>query len=159
MAAPLDENGSPVAASRRVTPKDGHVVSFDMELGEDGGAIVTWREDDTPGGLEGGAVSGALVGLGGIGEPRVLAAEGVGPGTPDLLPGWIAIPGPNGIKKLGPITGRGELAGAPASEPAMGPGEPVAAGRDGTILVGRPAGKAMRLVVLRCSADGDAGAP
>ena len=45
---PLDENGAPASTPRRATPKDGHVLAFDLEAGDDGSAILAWRDDDTP---------------------------------------------------------------------------------------------------------------
>jgi hypothetical protein len=61
---PLDENGAGAGVPRRATPKDGHVLAFDLELGEGGSALLAFRDDDTPTGSSGGKVSTALVRLG-----------------------------------------------------------------------------------------------
>ncbi len=146
---PLDENGAPVAAARAVTPKSGHALAFDLELGEDGSALLAWRDDDTPTGSTGGRLSSALVRLGGSIEVHVLAEESFGAGVPDLLPGWLVVGG-TGATKLGAIDLRGVLAGGLDPEPSLGTGEPLAATKD-AILIAQPAGRAMRLGVVRCA--------
>jgi len=145
---PLDENGAPTASARAVTPKNGHALAFDLELGEEGAALLAWRDDDTPTGSTGGRISSALVRLGGAVEIHVLADESFGVGVPDLLPGWLVVGG-LGATKLGAIDLRGVLAGGLDPEPSLGTGEPLAATKD-AILIAKPAGKAMRLGVVRC---------
>jgi hypothetical protein len=147
---PLDENGAPTASARAVTPKNGHALAFDLELGEDGAALLAWRDDDTPTGATGGRISSALVRLGGAVEIHVLAEESFGAGVPDLLPGWLVVGG-LGATKVGAIDLRGVLAGGLDPEPSLGTGEPLAATKD-AILIAKPAGKAMRLGVVRCGA-------
>ncbi len=148
---PLDENGAPTAAARPVTPRTGHALAFDLELGEDGAALLAWRDDDTPTGSTGGRLSSALVRLGGAIEVHVLAEESFGAGLPDLLPGWLVVAG-MGATKLGAIDLRGVLAGGLDPEPSLGTGEPLAATKE-AILIAQPAGKAMRLGVVHCSAS------
>jgi hypothetical protein len=153
---PLDESGGPAGAARALTPKSGHVLSFDLELGENGNAIAAWRDDDTPTGSSGGKVSAAVVRLGGGGEPRVLVEAAGGAGAPDLLPGWISLASVNGPTRIAAMTPAGELLDDLAPEPSLGAGEPLAANGD-VVLWARPMGKAMRLSVVRCqkrSADG-----
>lgn len=156
---PLDEGGATSGAARAVTPKGGHVLSFDVTLGENGDAIVAFRDDDTPTGSGGGRVSATLVRLGGGGEPHVLLEQAGVAGAPSLLPGWIPLASVNGATRLAAMSPAGELIDAPVAEQWLGSGEPVAAARD-TILWARPMGKAMRLSVLRCRAEPsvDAGA-
>ncbi|MCC6552305.1 MAG: hypothetical protein IT372_04685 [Polyangiaceae bacterium] len=151
---PLDETGSPAASARAVTPKDGHVLAFDLAAADDGGAIMAYRDDDTPSGSSGGRVSTVLVTLGGVGQPRVIADEDtVGSGVPSLLPGWIAVANTAGPARLAAMSGKGEIADGLAEEPAVGSAEPIAADR-GLVLLARPAGPAMKLEVLRCAAGG-----
>lgn len=149
---PLDEAGSPTATPRAVTPKDGHVLAFDLELGEGGAALVAYRDDDTPSGSSGGRVSSVLISPGGgDSEPHLLAEEGVGVGVPELLPGWISIGSISGPTRLGTITEKGELVGALSPEASLGVGgEPIASAR-GALLIARPAGKSMRLSVMKCA--------
>jgi hypothetical protein len=156
---PLDETGTPVAAARAVTPKRGHALAFDLAPGDDGGALVAWRDDDTPTGSSGGRVSVALVKLGGSIEPRVVDEAGVA-GAPALLPGWISLASPSGVTRIAALSPRGDVLDDLAPEPSLGAGEPIAATSD-AILWARPLGKAMRLQVVRCAPrapDGDAGA-
>jgi hypothetical protein len=149
--APLDETGSPTAAPRAVTPKDGHVLAFDLTPGDDGGVIVAYRDDDTPSGSSGGHVSAVAVSLGGAGQPRMIAEEDVGAGVPGLLPGWIAVANVSGPTLLAAMSGKGELIDELVVEAAVGNAEPVAASK-GAVLLARPAGTAVRLEVLRCAA-------
>jgi hypothetical protein len=156
---PLDESGAPTAAGRAVTPKNGHVLSFDLELGEDGGAIVAWRDDDTPTGSGGGRLLITLARLGGGGEPRELVEETGGAGVPDLLPGWLSLASVSGATRIAALSPRGELVDELAPEKSLGAGVPIAATRD-AILWARPMGKPMRLSVVRCKQrpSSDAGA-
>jgi hypothetical protein len=148
---PLDENGAPTASARAVTPRTGHALAFDLELGEDGAALLAWRDDDTPTGSTGGRLSSALVRLGGAIEVHVLAEESFGAGVPDLLPGWLVVGG-LGATKLATIDLRGVLTSGLDPEPSLGTGEPLAATKD-AILIAQPAGKAMRLGVVHCAAS------
>jgi hypothetical protein len=146
---PLDEAGAAVSAPRAISPKGGRVVSFDLAPADGGNALLAWREDDAPTGASGGKVSTALVKLGGGGEPHVLSNQAGGTGAPDLLPGWISIASVNGPTRMAALSATGELLDELGPETSLGAGEPVAASQD-AILWARPAGKAMRLSVLRC---------
>ena len=146
---PLDESGAPVGAARVVTPKTGHVLSFDLEIGDDGGALIAWRDDDTPTGSSGGKLLSTLAKLSGGGEARVLAEETASAGVPELLPGWISLGSVNGATRLAGLSPRGELTDELAPEKALGAGVPAAASSD-TLLLARPMGQAMRLSVVRC---------
>jgi hypothetical protein len=155
---PLDDNGAPTATPRAVTPRDGHALAFDIELGEGGAALIAWRDDDIPTGGVGGRLSSALVRPGGNVEAHILAEESLGAGVPDLLPGWIVVSGGSGVTRIASITPKGEITGPLDPEPSLGTGEPLASSSD-RILLARPAGKAMRLSVVRCSAAIGAAAP
>jgi hypothetical protein len=148
---PLDESGAPASAGRAVTSKNGHVLSYDLEAGDDGGALVAWRDDDTPTGSSGGRILATLARLGGVAEPRLLAEETAAAGSPDLFPGWIALAGLSGATRLAALSPSGELLEDLAPEKALGAGVPIAASREG-ILWARPMGQAMRLSVVRCKA-------
>jgi hypothetical protein len=147
---PLDEDGAPAGAPRAVTPRDGHVLAYDLELGDDGSALVAWRDDDTPSGSGGGRLSVVVARLGGVSEARVIEDEGGGAGVPDLLPGWLAVTSATGRTKLAPMNGKGELGGELGADASLGSGELLAAAKD-VILVARTAGKAMKLGVVRCA--------
>jgi hypothetical protein len=146
---PLDESGSPAGAARAITPRSGRVLSFDLDQGDNGSALVAWRDGDTPTGSGGGKVSATVVRLGGGGEPHVLAEAPGGTGAPDLLPGWISLASVNGPTRIAAMTPAGELLDDLSPEPSLGAGEPLAA-TPAAILWARPLGKAMRLSVVRC---------
>lgn len=149
---PLDESGAATATARAVTPKDGHVLAFDLELGEGGAALLAFRDDDTPSGSSGGRVSSVLVREGGGEEIHVLSEEGNSAGVPELLPGWVSIAGISGPPRLATLTSTGELSSELTAEPSIGGGgEPLAAAK-GVLLVARPAGRAMKLSVMSCTA-------
>lgn len=148
---PLDEAGAPAGSPRAVTPKDGHVLAYDVELGADGSALVAFRDDDTPIGSSGGRVGLVAVGLGGSGEARIVAEEGVGAGVPELLPGWLTVASLSGPLRLAPVTGAGELFGPLAPEASFGVGGEVLAATREALLVARPAGRAMKLSITKCS--------
>ncbi|MDI1428883.1 hypothetical protein [Polyangium sorediatum] len=153
---PLDEHGVAAALPRAVTPKDGHALAFDVEPSEDGGMVVTYRDDDTPSGSSGGRVLSVWVRLSGVGEAKLLTEEPSSAGVPDLMPGWLSVSSLSGATRIGTMTPRGELVGELRPEPVLGNGEVLAATR-AALLVARPAGKAMKLSVMQCVPD-DAGA-
>ena len=68
-----------------------------------------------------------------------------------MLPGWLSVSGVSGVTRIAAVDGKGALTGPFAPEPLLGQGEPIAATRD-AVLIARPAGKAMRLGVVRCTA-------
>jgi hypothetical protein len=151
-AVPLDVAGAPTGAPRALTPKNGHALAFDLEQGDDGGAIVAYRDDDLPSGAAGGRVMVVTVRDGGASEPKVLAEEGVGSGMPDLLPGWLAIASISGKTRIAPMSLKGELSGALEAEALIGNAELIAAHKD-SVLLARPSGKVVRLSVVRCTAN------
>ncbi len=161
---PLDTSGAAVGLPRAVTPKDGHLLAFDIELSPEGGALISVRDDDTPSGSGGGRVSTVLVEMSGAREAKVLAEEGFGVGVPELLPGWIllfGLSGPPEMAQLSPATG--ELIGDFVQEPGLGIGAEVLAAASvhggEKLLVSRPAGKALKLSIAACEAKPAAPAP
>ena len=125
---------------------------FDMAPGPDDGALVVWRDDDMPSGASGGRVMRAVLRPSGIDPPSVLLDDLAGAGVPNLVGGWLAVADAADATRLAPISAAGVLGGPPAPEPDIGTGEPIAAVSD-TLLVVRPAGRAVRLVVVKCKAD------
>ena len=154
---PLDANGSPTGPARAATPRDGHVMVFDFAPAPEGGALIVYRSDDTPAGSAGGEVMRVLVHPASIEPPSTLVREDVGPGAPNVLPGWIAVLDAADTTRLAPLTALGELAAPLNAEPDIGAGEPVASSGN-RLLVARPQGRAVRLIVLECRPDIDAGA-
>jgi hypothetical protein len=149
---PLDDSAVPIGAAQRITPRDGHVLAFDIEAGDDGSVLAAWRDDDTPTGSSGGTVSLARVSAGGgAASTQVIADEGVGTGVPSLLPGWVAVSGISGAKRLAAMSPSGALLDALAPEASLGSAEPVAA-TSGKLLLVRHLGRAVRLSVATCAA-------
>jgi hypothetical protein len=148
----LDANGSPTGPARVATPKDGHVMVFDIAPAPDGGALIAYRYDDTPTGAPGGQVMRVLVHPTSVDPPSVLIADEVGAGVPNLLPGWIAVLDAADVTRLAPIGLDGQIAAPLNPEPDVGSGEPIA-GSSNRLLVARPSGRAVKLVVLECRPD------
>jgi hypothetical protein len=149
---PLDAQGSPSGAARAVTPKDAHVMVFDMASLESGSALVVWRDNDTPLESAAGPVMRTVVHAGTIDPPSVLPATENGVGAPSLLPGWVAVTDAADSTRIAPVGRTGEVTGSWTTEPDIGAGEPIAVGPEG-MLVARPAGRAVKLAVLRCSRE------
>jgi hypothetical protein len=148
---PMDQTGQPAGAPQLVTPRNGHVLAFDLQLGEDGAALIAWRDDDTPSGAHGGRVNAILVGAAGGSQEQLVAEDNVGSGVPDLLGRWIALPDARGAMQLAPVNAQGVLQGELMAEPVLGVGEVIAAVGE-RLLVARPGGNGVDLVVVRCEA-------
>jgi len=155
---PFDDTAKPAGAPAVVTPKDGHVMGFDLGVARDGGAIVTWRDDRAVPGTAGGSVRLALVRADGSVEPRVITDDDVGPGTPSLsmdpapLPavqGWLTIANDADALRLVSLDGDGRALDDLAVEPNLGLATVLAA-RAGMVLVSRPAGKGVEIQVMTC---------
>ncbi|HKQ68732.1 MAG TPA: hypothetical protein VJT73_05300 [Polyangiaceae bacterium] len=149
--AQLDANGSPLSSPRAATPKDGHVMVFDMAEAPGGGATLVYRYDDTPSGSSGGNVMRVSVHPSVIDPPAVIVEGDVGPGVPTILPGWLAVLDAAEATKLAPIGPAGDLTAPLVAEPEVGSGEPLALGPGG-VLVARPSGRSVKLAVVKCVA-------
>ncbi len=154
----LDGSATPTGDALRVTPEEGHVVSFDVAPAPDGGLLVAYREEDSPTGAGGGAVRMLRVAPGGgVAESHAGADDAPSDGAPTLLPGWVAVPtlrGADLLARLGPTGMPKETIDV---ERSLGRGEPIAA-RGDTLLLAEPEGKAMRVRVVTCG-ERRAGAP
>jgi hypothetical protein len=146
----LDAAGEIMGDAQLVTPRDGHVLAFDLEVAGDGGALIAWRDDDTPTGAQGGRVTVARMSPSGSSQKQLVAESGVGSGVPVLLPGWIAVGDAEGGTLLAPLAADGAIEGELRAEPLLGHGQVLAA-RDDQLLVARPRGTAVELVVARCA--------
>jgi hypothetical protein len=149
---PLDANGSPTSGARTATPKDGHVMLFDMAPAPDGGALLVYRSDDTPLGSPGGEVLRVLVHPTSLEPPALVVREEVGAGVPNVLPGWIAVLDASDVTRVAPLGPLGEITGPLRPEPDVGSGEPIA-GTANRLLVARPSGRAVKLLVVECRPD------
>ncbi|MEZ4295418.1 MAG: hypothetical protein R3B70_10615 [Polyangiaceae bacterium] len=146
---PLDASGLATGAARAVTPQSARVIGFDLSASADGRATLIYRDDDTPTGSTGGRVAVVTAELGGIGEARVIAEDGVGTGVPQLFGDWVVIHSLTGPIQLGFLGAQGDLAGALAPEKELKLGEILGA-HETTFLVATPAGRAMKLGVATC---------
>jgi hypothetical protein len=149
---PLDANGSPTGAVRAATPKDGHVMVFDMATAPDGSALVVYRAEESTTGSGGGEVMRVVVHPGSLEQPSVVAEDEVGAGIPTVLPGWIAVLNGADVTRVAPIGRLGELTAPLNAEPDIGSGEPIA-GTGNRLLVARPSGRAVKLVVVECNPE------
>ena len=125
---------------------------FDIAPAPDGGAMLAYRFDDTPTGAPGGQVMRVLVHPTSVDPPSVLVADDVGAGVPNLLPGWLAVLDAADVTRLAPMGLDGQLAAPLNPEPDLGSGEPIA-GSGNRLLVARPSGRAVKLLVIECRPD------
>lgn len=149
---PLAEDGTPAGAARDVTPRDGHVLAYDMAAGPDGSALLVWRDERSPVGGSGGSVSFRRVALGGLDPTHLVQEEDLEAGVPQIVGRWLAVMPASGPVMLAPLSANGELAGPLLAEPAVGRAQPIAEGAGG-LLVGSPLGKAMKLSIVTCNPD------
>jgi hypothetical protein len=153
--AQLDVNGSPTGTPHAVTPKAGHVLVFDIAPADEGAALLVYRYDDTPIGSAGGQVMRTVVRAQRVDPPAVLVeGDEVGAGVPSVRGGWLAVTDAADVTRLAPIRANGELVAPLRAEPDIGTGEPIAAAGD-RMLVARPAGRAVKLSVVRCTAGSE----
>jgi hypothetical protein len=146
----VDASGAPSGDPLRVTPDDGHVISFDAAPAADGGLVVAYRDEDSPTGAGGGMVTMIRIAAGGGVAGSHQSDEGTpSDGAPTLLPGWVAIPTLRGADLLARLGDDGLPRETLLADPSLGRGEPIAA-RGEQLLVAEPEGKAMRLRVLSC---------
>ncbi len=149
---PLDESGAVAGTPRRIGSDLGHVLAYDVVAASDGGALVAWRDDDTPSGSTGGQILTAMVRQGGIDGPDPVDDASTAVGAPTLMTGWFAIADATGPTRIAPIGADGKLADVLRGEDLFGMGEPLAS-RGDLMLVARPSGQAMRIFVARCTRD------
>ncbi len=156
--SPFDDAGKPAGAPAAATPKDGHVMGFDLGAARDGGALLTWRDDRASPGTAGGIVRLALVRPDGSIEPRVVTDDDVGPGAPSLVVdaappsdthGWLTIANDADALRVVALDPDGRALDELAVEPSLGVATALAA-RGGRVLFSRPAGKGLELSVFAC---------
>jgi hypothetical protein len=147
----LDENGVSLGLPRRITSEKGHVLAFALRdvPGDDGKAVLVFRDDDLPSGAGGGSLSKIVLTTDGASSAVPLGDTDSGAGVPTLLHGWLATADVSSRTRLGKIDPLGELDGKLEQEPVFGMGIPLAAQGD-RILVQRPVGRAVRLFVTTC---------
>lgn len=146
---PLDEAGVLAGTPRRIGLDTGHVLAYDVISTSDGGALVAWRDDDTPSGSIGGQLMVARVRQGGIDGPDPVEDARTGVGAPRLLRGWLSIADATGPTRIAPMGEDGKLGDELRAEGLLGMGEPLANQGD-KLLVARPSGLAVRIFLVKC---------
>ncbi|HEU4406197.1 MAG TPA: hypothetical protein VFS43_13110 [Polyangiaceae bacterium] len=149
-ALSLDAQGEPIGGPKRISPPDGHVLTFDLLAVEGGRAVVVYRDDDVPSGGAGGTLFRVLLRPDGPSEASPLPDLAGPSGAPSLLPGWLAVADAAAETRLLPLDPSGQPSGAALREPVLGFGEPVAAQAD-RLLVVRPGGGGVRVFTTACS--------
>jgi hypothetical protein len=157
--ARLDAEGKLPSPPLVVTPRDAHVLVFQLSLAPDGNAWLAWRDDRTSPGVERGSVSLARVGADGSIERNVVQDQRLGAGTPTLLvdaappaggvPAWLALAAVDGETELGVLDQNARLGGPLQPAAGVGLAEPLAF-HGGHILLARARGKAVELSVVEC---------
>lgn len=152
----LDENAAPVGAPQAITPRDRHLLIFDLVETGDGGALLAWRDDDSAPGAESRIVHLARVNASGAVERFVIDDDDVGAGAPSLVadakakaPSWLALESVTHDTRIAALSARGDVLDELRAESAIGNGD-VLAVRDGRVLLGRPRGLAAELRVVAC---------
>jgi hypothetical protein len=157
--APLDANGSPIAAPVRVSPEHQHVLVYDIAALPDGSVLVAWRNDDTSPGVEGGAVHLARVASDGSVTRLPTDTADVGSGVPALVVshghgsewrGWLTVAGVADATSLAALGRDGRLREKLEGDAYVKTAEPIAAHGD-VLLLARPRGLSMELGTARCA--------
>jgi hypothetical protein len=158
VVAPLDEAGKLAGAPSAVTPKEGHVMGFDVAAAGDGSALVAWRDDRTSPGTAGGTVRLEVVRPDGSVEPRAIADEDVGAGAPSLLVdaappaathGMLTLANDADALRIVSLDEHGRTLDDLAVEPGLGLSTALAL-HQGQLLVARPAGKGLDVEIFTC---------
>ncbi|MEM1031334.1 MAG: hypothetical protein AAF928_08035 [Myxococcota bacterium] len=155
---PLDAGGAPTGAPLVITGRDGHVLAYDVAPGAEGGAVVVWRDDDTPSGAHGGDVFTVAVGPSGPGAVQPVSSEAVGAGVPDLEGEFLALTDARGRLQLAPFAPTGIVTGPLQREPRLGRGQLVAAAGP-VLLVAQPRGRDVTLFTVACDPSVDVAPP
>jgi len=159
LAVPLDREGKPVGAPRRVSPQDGHVIVFDLAPATDGGLELVWRDDATSPGVEGGELQLALLRPDGSIQRSVVQGESIDSGAPSLVfdtastasrdVTWLAMEGVSDSTQLLVLGGDGRPRGKLREEAAIGRGD-VLTRYEERLLIGTPRGRSVELTAVRC---------
>ncbi len=159
-AVPLDQNGVALGEPKPVTPKNAHVLVFDLAPGADGSALLSWRDDDSAPGAEERRIHLGRVRADGSVERHLLDDEGPGVGAPALLVnsapkdpsaphGWLSLGSVSDATRIGAVNASASLLDSLGPEPVVRSAELLALAR-GRLLLARPRGLAMELSVVEC---------
>lgn len=159
-AVPLDANGVAISEPKPITPKNAHVLVFDLATGPDGTLLFSWRNDDSAPGTEERQIHLGSVKPDGTVERHLLDDAGPGVGVPAILVDdapkdpaaaqtWLSLASVSDATRLGALGPSGTLLDSLAAEPVVRSGELIALAR-GRMLLARPRGMAMELGLVEC---------
>ncbi|HEY4103169.1 MAG TPA: hypothetical protein VGM44_04730, partial [Polyangiaceae bacterium] len=149
----LDAQGKPTSSALVVSASGAHPMTFDLAAAPDGGAYVSYRDDDSTPGADGGPLSLVHVKLDGTFEKLELNADPSGTGAPSLLVDvsdaakvWLSAAGENGATCFGRIGEHTTLAADSSVR-----GADLIALSGGQFLLARSKSTAVELSVAACS--------
>lgn len=159
-AVPLDHNGVPVSEPKAITPKNSHVLVFDLAPGPDGSLLFSWRDDDSAPGTDERQIYLGSVKPDGTTERRLLDDRGPGVGVPAILVddaprdpsaprAWLSLDSVSDATRIGALDPRANLLDDLGAEPVLRSAELLAIS-GGRMLVARPRGLAMELGLIEC---------
>lgn len=158
----LDEAGAPAGLAISVTPRDGHVLGFDLVAQRDGGALLAYREHGAAPGTSGGALWTVVVRAGGSIEPRRVDADELGAAVPRIFQDgeatWLSVAGEGDSTLLTTLDAEGREERRLAPEPTLEGGAPLAAGGSSLLIV-RPRGRGLELSAAKCGRGVDPQVP
>jgi hypothetical protein len=169
---PLDPNGRVNGKAIAVTERTAHVVTFDIEATDDGGAVVAYRDADAIPGVEAQVIEIARVRPDGGVERHRIDDERIGAGTPVLLVDtqagaarprrpsiWLAVAGSAGETRLAELPEQGAPLLDLVEEPNLIGVEPMLRLGD-SLLVSRHHARSVEFERLDCAwSEGKAAAP
>ncbi len=159
-AVPLDHNGVAVSEPKAITPKNSHVLVFDLAPGPDGSLLFSWRDDDSAPGTDERQIYIGSVKPDGTAERRLLDDRGPGVGVPAILVddapkdpsaphAWLSLDSVSDATRIGALGPSANLLDALGVEPAVRSADLLAISK-GKLLVARPRGLAMELSLIEC---------
>lgn len=154
----LDTAANALGEPLAITPKQGHVVGYDIGVAQDGTLLVVTRDGVPAIGVEGGIVKLTRVRADGSVTDEVLLDREVGAGMPSFLPSqdsksandlWLTLTNDEERTSLARFGAAGDWANRPQEEAALSD-KTLIARIDEQLLVGQPDGRNLMLSLARC---------
>lgn len=159
----VDAHGTPVGATRRLTPLMGHVSAYDVQplAGARPDVLVVARDDGEAVDGSGGVLLRVRVRADGQDSPLAFATDGLGRGAPafvDGSPPWLSWVAQTEEARLLALDASGAPVQLPSAEPALDDGRPLAWIEQGRrLLAAMPGDSPAQLRVLSCATGPAAG--
>jgi hypothetical protein len=157
---PLDSDGNLAGVPLRISPVDAMVQGFDLEAGHGGGLVLSWRQDFTNAGTNGGEIWTAHLDPGGALEAFPVEASAVAgtlpvllfdPKPPSGIPhGWLSVETTGGDSALAALSPFGKPLQPLTAHVGLGVASVLGA-FDGQLLLAKPRRRDINLQVARCS--------